>query len=170
MKKLFTFIIAAIVVSMATAQPPMGRPGMRPGMGMGMGHNREQGPQKSPVERIAGLTEELQLSAEQAEKFAPVYLAYQGEIRKIRQDLKKFMDSYEGQEIDEKAAFRMVMAQLDADADIIACKKEYMRVFKNHLTPEQMSKIFLVEKMANRPHRPAGAPQGPPQNGPQGRQ
>lgn len=153
MKKLFTLIIAALAVNIATAQPPMGPP---PGMGRG----DNGGAKKSPVERISGLVEELKLSPKQAEKFAPVYLAYQNEIRKIRKDLKTLMDSYNGKEIDEKTAFRMVMDQLNADADIIACKKEYMRVFKAHLTPEQMSKIFLVEKKAMRPNRPEGAPKG----------
>jgi hypothetical protein len=71
------------------------------------------------------------------------------------------MQSYEGKEVDEKAAFRMVMAQLTADADIIACKKEYTRVFKDYLTPEQLSKIFLVERQ--RPQRHSqGAPGGEP--------
>lgn len=143
MKKILAIICAALAVNMASAQPPMGGRG-------------EHGPKKTPVERIAGLVEELQLTPEQAEKFAPVYLAYQGEIRKIRKDLKTLMDSYNGKEINEKLAFRMVMDQLTADADIIACKKEYMRVFKNYLNPEQMSKIFMVEKKAMRPHRPEG--------------
>ena len=163
MKKFLTLLIAAFAVNMATAQPPMGPP---PGMGPGMGRGGEMGPKKSPVERIAGLVEELKLTPEQAEKFAPVYLAYQGEIRKIRKDLKTLMDSYNGMTINEKLAFRMVMDQLNADADIIACKKEYMRVFKSYLTPEQLSKIFLVEKHANRPPgRPHGVPQGPPPAG-----
>ncbi|MBQ2024609.1 MAG: hypothetical protein II212_06585 [Alistipes sp.] len=162
MKKLFTLIIAALAFNMANAQPPMGHQGMH-------GQGREQGPRKTPVERIAGLVEELKLTPEQAEKFAPVYLAYQGEIRKIRKDLKMLMDSYNGKEVDEKVAFRMVMDQLNADADIIACKKEYMRVFKNYLTPEQLSKIFLVEKRAMRPQRPEGG-RGPGHGRPQGQQ
>lgn len=164
MKKFFALIIAALAVSVASAQPPMGPP---PGMGPGMGRGGEMGPKKSPVERIAGLVEELKLTPEQAEKFAPVYLAYQGEIRKIRKDLKTLMDSYNGKTINEKLAFRMVMDQLNADADIIACKKEYMRVFKDHLNPEQLSKIFMVEKKAMRPQRPGG-PHGGPQGGPHG--
>jgi Spy/CpxP family protein refolding chaperone len=162
MKKIFAIICATLAVNMASAQPPMGG---HPGMGGG----REQGPRKTPVERIAGLVEELKLTPEQAEKFAPVYLAYQGEVRKIRKDLKTLMDSYNGKEIDEKLAFRMVMDQLNADADIIACKKEYMRVFKNYLTPEQLSKIFLVEKRAMRPQRPEGG-RGPGHGRPQGQQ
>ena len=164
MKKFFALNIAALAVSVASAQPPMGPP---PGMGPGMGRGGEMGPKKSPVERIAGLVEELKLTPEQAEKFAPVYLAYQGEIRKIRKDLKTLMDSYNGKTINEKLAFRMVMDQLNADADIIACKKEYMRVFKDHLNPEQLSKIFMVEKKAMRPQRPGG-PHGGPQGGPHG--
>lgn len=164
MKKFFALIIAALAVSVASSQPPMGPP---PGMGPGMGRGGEMGPKKSPVERIAGLVEELKLTPEQAEKFAPVYLAYQAEIRKIRKDLKTLMDSYNGKTINEKLAFRMVMDQLNADADIIACKKEYMRVFKDHLNPEQLSKIFMVEKKAMRPQRPGG-PHGGPQGGPHG--
>ena len=162
MKKFFALIIAVLTVGIASAQPPMGPP-------PGMGHGGERGPKKTPVERIAGLVEELKLTPEQAEKFAPVYLAYQGEIRKIRKDLKMLMDSYNGKEVDEKVAFRMVMDQLNADADIIACKKEYMRVFKNYLTPEQLSKIFLVEKRAMRPQRPEGG-RGPGHGRPQGQQ
>ena len=157
MKKFFALIIAVLTVGIASAQPPMGPP---PGMGQG----GERGPKKTPVERIAGLVEELKLTPEQAEKFAPVYLAYQGEIRKIRKDLKTLMDGYNGKEIDEKLAFRMVMDQLNADADIIACKKEYMRVFKSYLNPDQLSRIFMVEKKAMRPggpRGPHGGPQGP---------
>ena len=151
MKKFFAFIVAVLAVGFATAQPPMGPPPgmMPPGMG-------PRGPRKSPQERIAAIAEELKLTPEQAEKFAPVYLAYQGEIRKIHQELKTLLDGYKDVEMDEKTAFRMVMDQLNADADIIACKKEYMRVFKNYLNPEQMSKIFMVEKKAMRPHRPEG--------------
>ena len=161
MKKFFAFIVAVLAVGFATAQPPMGPPPgmMPPGMG-------PRGPRKSPQERIAAIAEELKLTPEQAEKFAPVYLNYQGEIRKIHQDLKTLLDGYKDVEMDEKTAFRMVMDQLNADADIIACKKEYMRVFKNYLTPEQLSKVFIVEKHANRPPgRPHGVPQGPPPTG-----
>lgn len=154
MKRILAIICAALAVNMVMAQPPMGG-------------GRGQGPKKTPVERIAGLVEELKLTPEQAEKFAPVYLAYQGEIRKIRKDLKTLMDGYNGKEINEKLAFRMVMDQLNADADIIACKKEYMRVFKNYLTSEQLSKIFMVEKRAMRPQRPNGG-QGGPGRGPRG--
>lgn len=157
MKRLLFTLFALLAICNATAQPPMGPP-MGPPPGMRGGDDAR--PKKTPAERIAHITEALSLTAEQAEKFAPVYLAYQREIRNINKELKTYMDSYKDQEIDDKAAFRMVMAQLNAEADITTCKKEYIRVFKTHLTPEQLSKIFLVEK-----RRGGRRPQGPPPAG-----
>lgn len=158
MRHLFLILCAAFAVSVVSAQPPMGHP-----------QGGDSGKRQNPSKRIERIKESLQLTDEQAEKFAPVYLAYQREISGIRKGLKQYMSSYEGQEIDEKVAFRLVMAQLNADADVIACKKEYTRVFKDYLTPEQLSKIFLVEKQ--RPQRPpqqGGAPGGDaPQGAPQ---
>lgn len=160
MKKFFAFIIALLAVGFATAQPPMGPPPgmMPPGM---MPPGAERGPRKSPQERIAAIAKELKLTPEQSEKFAPVYLKYQSEINNIHKELKTLMDSYKDVEMTEKVAFRMVMDQLNADADIIACKKEYMRVFKDYLNPEQLSKIFIVEKFAGRPRRGEGMPTPP---------
>ena len=167
MKRLIFTLFALLAIGSATAQPPMGPP---PGMFPGHGEPREK---KTPVERIAHIVAALELTPEQAEKFAPVFLNYQKEVRNIKKELKMLMDSYKDQEIDDKAAFRMVMAQLNADADVIACKKEYIRVFKSYLTPEQLSKVFLVEKMRPRHHKggdgaPQGMPPGFPPGGPEG--
>lgn len=162
MKKLLASIFAVFAFGMAAAQPPMGPPpGMMPGMGPG-----ERGPRKSPEERIAHVTKELGLTEKQAKKFAPSYLAYQGEMEKIRKDLKKVMEYYEGKELTEKLAFRKVMDQLSAEADMVACKKEYMRVFKNLLTPEQLTKILMVERKGNRPPRPPHGDKMPPMGPP----
>jgi hypothetical protein len=146
MKKFFALIIAVLAVGIVSAQPA--------------GRGGEQGQKKSPVERIAHVTEELGLTEKQAEKFAPVYLAYQSEISRIRKDLKKVMEWYNGKELTEKLAFRKAMDQLNADADIIACKKEYLRVFKNHLTPEQLAKVFTIERRG-KGKGGKGGPQGP---------
>jgi hypothetical protein len=146
MKKFFALIIAVLAVGIVSAQPA--------------GRGGEQGQKKTPAERIAHVTEELKLTPEQAEKFAPVYLAYQSEISRIRKDLKKVMEWYNGKELTEKLAFRKAMDQLNADADIIACKKEYLRVFKNHLTPEQLAKVFTIERRG-KGKGGKGGPQGP---------
>jgi len=144
MKRFIFCLLAVAAVCSAMAQPSRG---MMPPPPQG---TQEQASERSLAKRYEHVKNALGMTDEQIEKFAPVYSAYQRDIRGIRKDLKTLMDSYKGETIDEKTAFRLVMAQLNADADIIRCKKEYMRVFKNYLTPDQMSKIFLIE---NRPPR-----------------
>lgn len=151
MKKFFAIVLAVFAISTAAAQPPQG------GRGQGAGPN---GGQPQPNRRIEALKEALEMSDEQAEKFAPIYMQYQREIRNIQKDLKMVMDSYKDEEITEKVAAQLVMAQLNADADVISCKKEYLRVFKSYLTPSQISKIFLVEKRLGRPRQGGPRPQG----------
>ena len=149
MKKFIFILLAVVAAGSMQAQPPHG--GMPP-HGMMQQQGQDNPSDRSIAKRFEHLKEALQMDDKQLEKFAPVYQAYQREIRGIRKDLKTLMDSYKDEEIDHKTAYRLVMAQLNADADIISCKKEYMRVFKDYLTPEQMSKIFLVEH--KRPHQP----------------
>lgn len=150
MKKFILSLFAVIAACSAMAQPPHGGP--------------EQS-DRGIAKRYEHLKTALEMTDEQFDKFAPVYSAYQREIRGIRKDLKTLMDSYKDKPVDEKTAFKLVMAQLNADADVIRCKKEHMRVFKDYLTPDQMSKIFLVENRP--PHRPRGEGRGehpaPPQ-------
>lgn len=148
MKKFIFILLAVVAAGSMQAQPPHG--GMPPHGMMQQGQDNPS--DRSIAKRFEHLKEALQMDDKQLEKFAPVYQAYQREIRGIRKDLKTLMDSYKDEEIDHKTAYRLVMAQLNADADIIRCKKEYMRVFKDYLTPEQMSKIFLVEN--KRQHQP----------------
>lgn len=167
MKKFILSLFAAVAVCSAMAQPPRGMMPPPPPQG-----GAEQPSERSIAKRYEHLKTALEMTDEQLEKFAPVYSAYQREIRGIRKDLKTLMDSYKDETIDDKTAFKLVMAQLNSDADVIRCKKEYMRIFKDYLTPDQMSKIFLVE---NRPPRkphgdnreehpaPRGEQQTPPQ-------
>lgn len=159
MKKFIILLVAVAAVCSAMAQPPRG---MMPPPPQG---GQEQPSDRDVAKRYEHLKKALEMTDEQIEKFAPVYSAYQREVRSIRKDLKTLMDSYKGETIDEKTAFKLVMAQLNADADIIRCKKEHMRVFKDYLTPDQMSKIFLVENRP--PRRPHGDSRGehpaPPQ-------
>ena len=55
------------------------------------------------------------------------------------------------------------MAQLNGDKQIIQVKKEYIRVFVEYLTPEQLSKVFtLGHGGPRRPRGGHGGSQGQP--------
>ncbi len=151
MKKILLMIVAVLAFVTVSAQPPQG--GQR-------GGNRG-------AKTIEMLQQRLQMSPEQAKKFAPVYDGYMREIRAVRKDTKTYVDSFKDEEMTIKVAKKIMMAQLNGDKEIIKVKKEYIRVFVNYLTPEQLAKIFTLDKGARRPRAPRGGQGGPRPQQPQ---
>ena len=151
MKKILLMIVAVLAFVTVSAQPPQG--GQR-------GGNRG-------AKTIEMLQQRLQMSPEQAKKFAPVYEGYQREIRAVRKDTKTYVDSFKGEEMTIKVAKKIMMAQLNGDKEIIKVKKEYIRVFVNYLTPEQLAKIFTLDKGPRRPRGSRGEQGGPRPQQPQ---
>lgn len=138
-------LVAVLAFVTVSAQPPQGGPqgGQRGGDRNGR--------------MIEMLQKQLNMSPEQAKKFAPVYQGYQRELRNVRKETKMIVDSYKNEEVTVKVAKKIMMAQLNGDKQIIQVKKEYIRVFVNYLTPEQLSKIFTI---GQGPRRPRGGQQG----------
>ena len=144
MKRFIFTLVAVLAFVCASAQPP------------------QQGGQRGG-DRNARMIEMLQaslnMSPEQAKKFAPVYQGYMRELRQVRKDTKAVVDSYKGQEMTIKVAKKIMLAQLNGDKQIIQVKKEYIQVFVNYLTPEQLSKVFTLGQGPRRPR--GGQPRGP---------
>ena len=151
MKKILLMIVAVLAFVTVSAQPPMG--GQR-------GGNRG-------AKTIEMLQTRLQMTPEQAKKFAPVYDGYMRELRQVRKDTKTYVDSFKGEEMTIKVAKKIMMAQLNGDKEIIKVKKEYIRVFVNYLTPEQLAKIFTLDKGPRRPRGSRGGQGGPRPQQPQ---
>ena len=144
MKKILLMIVAVLAFVTVSAQPPMG--GQR-------GGNRG-------AKTIEMLQTRLQMTPEQAKKFAPVYDGYMRELRQVRKDTKTYVDSFKGEEMTIKVAKKIMMAQLNGDKEIIKVKKEYIRVFVNYLTPEQLSKVFTLGQGPRGPRGPRGGKPG----------
>lgn len=162
MKKILVMIIAVLAFITASAQPPFGPPpGFGPGGPGGQGGDRN-------ARTIEMLQKSLNMTPEQAKKFAPVYQGYMRELRQVRKDTKAYVDSFKDQEMDIKVAKKIMMAQLNGDKQIIQVKKEYIKVFVNYLTPEQLSKVFTLGQGPRRPRGGHGGPGGPGQTPPQG--
>ena len=163
MKRLLCMLCAVVAICTAYAQPPM-PPGHRPADPKAEAARNER--MRRSVERMK---QALDMTDKQAEQFVPVYQAYTREINGIRKDLKMLMDYYKDKPTDKKTAMKLVMVQLDADAEIIKAKKEYLRLFKMYLTPEQLSKVFLLDSKPARPHRQGPGGPGAPDPKPDGR-
>ena len=148
MKKILVMIIAVLAFISASAQPPGGPGG--PGGG------------DRSARTIEMLQKSLNMTPEQAKKFAPVYQGYMRELRQVRKDTKTYVDSFKGEEMTIKVAKKIMMAQLNGDKQIIQIKKEYIKVFVNYLTPEQLSKVFTIGQGPRRPRGGKGGPGGAP--------
>ena len=148
MKKILVMMIAVLAFISASAQPPGGPGG--PGGG------------DRSARTIEMLQKSLNMTPEQAKKFAPVYQGYMRELRQVRKDTKTYVDSFKGEEMNIKIAKKIMMAQLNGDKQIIQVKKEYIKVFVNYLTPEQLSKVFTIGQGPRRPRGGKGGPGGAP--------
>ena len=159
MKKILVVMIAVLAFVSASAQPPFGPPPGGPG--------REGGDRGART--VEMLQKSLNMTPEQAKKFAPVYQGYMRELRQVRKDTKAYVDSFKGEEMTIKVAKKIMMAQLNGDKEIIQVKKEYIKVFVNYLTPEQLSKVFTLGQGPRRPRGGKGGPggHGAPQSAPQ---
>ena len=156
-------MVAVLAFITASAQPPFGPP---PGFGSGGpgGPGGDRG-----ARTIEMLQKALDMTPEQAQKFAPVYQGYMRELRQVRKDTQTYVDSFKGEEMDIKVAKKIMMAQLNGDKQVIQVKKEYIKVFVNYLTPDQLSKVFTLGQGPRRPRggRPGGPGQTPPPGAPQ---
>ena len=161
MKKILVMMIAVLAFISASAQPPFGPPPGGPGGPHGGGDRNAR--------TIEMLQKSLNMSPEQAKKFAPVYQGYMRELRQVRKDTKTYVDSFKGEEMTIKVAKKIMMAQLNGDKQIIQVKKEYIKVFVNYLTPDQLSKVFTIGQGPRRPRggRPGGPGHTPPPGAPQ---
>ena len=162
MKKILVMIIAVLAFITASAQPPFGPP---PGFGPGGSDGGKGGDRGART--IEMLQKALGMSPEQAKKFAPVYQGYMRELRQVRKDTQTYVDSFKGEEMNIKVAKKIMMAQLNGDKQIIQVKKEYIKVFVNYLTPDQLSKVFTLGQGPRRSRGGKGGPGVPPQGAPQ---
>ena len=80
MKKILLMLVAVLAFVTVSAQPPQGGPqgGQRGGDRNGR--------------MIEMLQKQLNMSPEQAKKFAPVYQGYQRELRNVRKETKMIVD------------------------------------------------------------------------------
>ena len=101
MRKIILMIVAVLAFVTVSAQPPQGGP-----MGGQRGGDRN-------ARTIEMLQKQLNMSPEQAKKFAPVYQGYMRELRQVRKDTKTLVDSYKNDELTIKVAKKIMLAQLN---------------------------------------------------------
>jgi Spy/CpxP family protein refolding chaperone len=126
MKKSIIFCLAFILVVSAEAQ-------------------KGKGAFKEKIEsyRIAFITERLDLTPEESQKFWPVYNQYHDQLDKIRDEKqkKKSLDLMADAEVEQ-----YITARLDVEQKELNLKKEYVQKFRQVLSARKVALLQDSEK------------------------
>jgi len=120
----FAFIISAMV---ATGQD---------------GEQRERIKDKVKAQRVAYITQELELSETEAQKFWPVYNTYLSEIEQLRASL----DLKPRRDMSDKEAEDLMVAMLDGRSKEIEIQKKYIQKMKTAVPAKKIAMLFKVER------------------------
>ncbi|MFT4023401.1 MAG: hypothetical protein QM664_06430 [Flavihumibacter sp.] len=110
MKRVFTFLLLLLLNAGAFAQG-----GQKAG-------------ERVEALKIAYLTKKLNLTAEEAQKFWPVYNQYMADLKRARQDARNDAD------------------ELEKDEKVLAVRKKYMGDFSKALSPARANDFYKYEK------------------------
>lgn len=112
--------------------------------------------------KIAYITEHVNLNAEQAEKFWPVYNRFEKELHNLH---RGFMDKYRNDNpgADRRTAHEYIDANLDFQEQALTIKKNYKDEFLKVISAQQLADLYRAERgFKEMLLRELGRRQGPP--------
>jgi hypothetical protein len=121
-------------------------------------------PQRPNVERVkavrvALLTQKMNLSTEEAEKFWPVYNDYEKEQKKIRE---KFQPNKNIMALDDASVEKHLLGLLDMEEELVKMKKKYYQNFSKIIGYRKVAilaksdrefYLAMIERLKNQPKR-----------------
>jgi hypothetical protein len=142
------FMTLGLGATQAQINPRPNRPGGPPPQSRDFRGERPTAPrsQEERMERlesakIAFLTQRIDLSSREAEKFWPVYNQYQNELKALMQQRKGDL-----QKQNQLSASDKIDMQLDMESKVLELKKRYTREFGKVLPPEKIVSLFQAER------------------------
>lgn len=144
MKKYIFIIISLVFTGLSFAQgPEFDKEAMRQRM------------EQLKAEKVAFFTEKMNLDAETAQKFWPVYNAYEAEKMKTHEEFRNLMRKYwKGKKNDvpmtDEAYLEMADAMVNAKVKQAELMKSYHSKFKAILSPEQLVKYYRADEQFGR--------------------
>jgi len=106
------------------------------------GLQRDRIKDKVKAQRVAYITQELELSEAEAQKFWPIYNTYQAEIEQLRASL----DLKPNKNMTDKEAEEVMMTILDGRIKEVDIQKRYIQKMKTAVSPKKIALLFKVER------------------------
>ena len=101
--------------------------------------------EKIEAQKIAYITTQLKLTADESKTFWPVYNEYETKKETIRKDFRKNYKPNATDSISEAKAKELITAQLKMEQDLLDLKKEYAVKFQSVLTASKVIKLQRAE-------------------------
>lgn len=115
-------------------------------------HNKRE---KLKAYKTAYITQQLDLTPSEAEKFWPVYNAYekkvfQLKVTKVNATKTKIKEKGGFEALTEKEANQILLKLTENEQDVISAKKELFRDLKNIISSKKILKLYQAEHQFNR--------------------
>jgi len=106
---------------------------------------KQQGPSQEKMEahKIAFITNELDLSPEEAQVFWPIFNDYEEEKKAIRKERRPKANL---EEVDEAQANELIKTHLENKSRSLALETEYVEKFKEVLPSKKVLQLIILER------------------------
>lgn len=159
MKKIIILMVGMLSFAAYAQEPP----------------SKEKREDKVKAWKIAFITERLDLTSEEAQKFWPLFNAFEAEQKAIREKNKLDADANKDGQVSEEEAEKALTKQVEMHQAQVDLMKKYNAEFRKAIPArkivllyqanEDFKKVLLqrLKKMQqNKQQRPGGGPPGPP--------
>lgn len=113
------------------------------GLAQKPGGNPDRMKEKLKSHKIAFLTDRLQLTEGEAEKFWPLYRSYEAERRELKEDI--FIENLNAG-ISEKEAEKALDNMIDIKTKELELQKRYIAKFRSVISAKKVIELYKAEK------------------------
>ena len=107
--------------------------------------------QQIKAQKVAFITEQLSLTPQEAQKFWPIYNAFEDKLNKIRRnDEKAIRDAMKKEDLSEKEAQDVINQFLAVENKKHLAKQQLIKDLGNVISPQKIIKLKIAEDAFNR--------------------
>lgn len=117
----------------------------------GWSQNREQMQERIKAQKVAFITQRLDLSSEEAQSFWPIYNAYEDKTHMMRQkDLKEVREAMKRGDLSKNEAQRLLDKFMSVEENMHQAKKQLVQDLADVLPPQKIIQLKVAEEAFNR--------------------
>jgi hypothetical protein len=110
------------------------------------GGQAQQKKEKIEAQKVAFMTQKLNLTPEESQKFWPVYDQYEAQKETINKTHHQQSKGYKNAELTDLQADSLITAEIQSEQSLLDLKKEYIPKFKEVLPASKVAKIPEAER------------------------